>query len=599
MQRIFARHCDVRHVDDSVAQAFIATHHSQGELKSQVKRQSVGLYYREDLLAVAQFGQPRTTAMAKKYTRELLRLAFRRHWRVVGGASKLMKFYRNAYTVYDIFTYQDMRGEATDVYAHCGFTLVSQGRKKDYLVAPGKTLDTANRREALGMAYATRYGPDRITGSKLGEVTRPNGRRKSNRDLFVEDLGWHIESTPGDRVWEWIQSNVTFYTYRTTASDSDKYYIGVSHVKIANASESDCLNNDYYGSGEKKSGKNKFQNWKIKHRDSLQKEILGIFTRRREAYSHEAELIGDLWATDPLCLNSSNWSTGANTKRSSAQLKKCTVHGDTLHQGASCLRCSAAKGFEQSDCSIHGRVTFRGTECIPCKVTEQIKKLECSKHGLVLHRGSSCATCSSERIVSKRHCVKHGLVTHVGSKCRVCVNQAASHLRECSKHGLVKHQGETCSKCSNASLVSLLHCPTHGMVKHRGDSCYECTNSRTVVEKKCSIHGVTKHQGDACTRCQYAKQNKMGQCPTHGKTRFLGVSCLRCLSAKQFTMSHCEVHGETKHRSGVCLKCRAAAVYQIRECLKHGQTKHQGETCCRCALPGRPKKSATSHSPKK
>lgn len=138
--------------------------------------------------------------MKRVYTTELYRMAFEKEMRIVGGASKLLSFYRKTFRPADIFTYQDTTGEGTRVYEHCGFTLVRQDKKKQYLVAPGKTLETASRKEALGMAYATRYGPDRILGTKLGEVLRADGSRKSNKEIFIEDLGWHIEETTGDRA---------------------------------------------------------------------------------------------------------------------------------------------------------------------------------------------------------------------------------------------------------------------------------------------------------------------------------------------------------------------------------------------------------------
>ena len=100
----------------------------------------------------------------------------------------------------------------------------------------------------------------------------------------------------------WLNPERTFYTYRITAEGSDKYYIGYSHAKHANATEEELLRDGYYGSGGDSEG-NKFFNWRKRHR-TVRKEILGIFDRRSEALAHEEELVGNAWRDDPLCLNS-------------------------------------------------------------------------------------------------------------------------------------------------------------------------------------------------------------------------------------------------------------------------------------------------------
>ena len=334
--KFFARNCECRPISSDEARDFMDQHHRQGSTKD--KTVSCGIYSPGgDLLGVISFCSPRTAAKRREYSRELVRLCFKSGVRVVGGASKLFKFYTKTYSPADIFTYQDATGEVTDVYEKSGMKFVSQGKRKSYLVAPGKTLDTGSRREVLGLAYAVRYGPDRILGTKVGEVFDPQtGKRKSNRDIFLENLGWHIEDTNGDRVYEWINPSMTHYVYKITASDSKKYYYGVSHVKKADATVDDCLADDYWGSGGSLSS-NKFNNWKKKHKDTLQKEILRRFKRKSEAYNFEKSIIGDLYATDKLCLNSimGGKDGGVNGWKESSPLNEsiCEIHGKTFFIG--------------------------------------------------------------------------------------------------------------------------------------------------------------------------------------------------------------------------------------------------------------------------
>lgn len=69
--------------------------------------------------------------MKRKYSIELLRLAFKNDVRVVGGASKLVSYYKKHYHPTDIFTYQDITGEVTTVYEQCGFTFVNEAKKNE------------------------------------------------------------------------------------------------------------------------------------------------------------------------------------------------------------------------------------------------------------------------------------------------------------------------------------------------------------------------------------------------------------------------------------------------------------------------------------
>ena len=208
--RIYARNTTVSPLTTKEADDFFLENHRQSYVKKKFGRiDNLGLFYNDTLVAAVQFGAPRTTAKTKRYSKELYRMAFLAESRIVGGASKLIKHFIKIYKPADIFTYQDTSGETTDVYAQAGMTLVSQTKNKKYLVAPGSTMNTGSRKEVLGMSYATRYGPDRILGTKLGEVLRSDGKRKTNLKLFIEDLGWHIEETSGDRVYEWVDPNRT------------------------------------------------------------------------------------------------------------------------------------------------------------------------------------------------------------------------------------------------------------------------------------------------------------------------------------------------------------------------------------------------------
>lgn len=541
----------------------MAAHHRQGSVA--VKTVAVGLTFEKELVGVVQFCAPRTKAMQGAYTRELVRMAFLPDVRVMGGASKMVKHYIKVKKPSDIFTYQSTLGESTDVYEHCGFTKVGQSKKKHYLVAPGKTLATASRREALGLPYVVRYGPDRILGTKLGEVFTEGGGRKTNVELFVDVLGWHLEEASGDRVYAWRSTQVSFYTYKLVATSSSKYYYGVRRINKGQATVADCLADDYWGSGRSHA----FVNWRKRHFSHLRKEIMGVYPTKLEAYRAEEKLVGDLWLTDPLCLNST-WGGalgGLTVESTLITVKNCPTHGRGKFIGGKCYRCRRPAPLTLALCPIHGEANHQEGLCLRCKVSAFFTQGECPTHGRTLLRSGHCESCK---------------------------NQALVREEECPKHGLTKHRGGVCSKCTAAKGVSLRTCPVHGeAVKFQGEECVSCRNSGRLTEAVCPTHGLTTHLGSSCRRCSAQGAVTVKTCKKHGQGKHLGGKCARCQAEKAVSERECPTHGLTKHQGDRCSKCQAAKLYSERECPKHGLTKHRGRTCQLCV--GEKVRHARSH----
>lgn len=622
MRRFGARETYVEIIDTDLANDFIELHHKQGVARTS-KATAIGIFLKKDdeLLGVVQFCLPRTARMKERYSAELLRLAFKGDVRIAGGASKLIKHYIVKQNPADFFTYQDTTGENTLVYQHAGMSLVKDGTtgKKAYLVAPGKTVATGSRKEVLGMAYATRFGPDRILGTKLGELFRADGTRKSNLDIFIEDLGWHVEHTTADSVWEWIDENRTYYTYKITATDSKKYYFGVSHVKVANASEEVCLNDGYWGSGAKK-----FKGWKARHAANLRKEIVGIHKRKTEAYQQEKELVGDLWKTDKNCLNSIDGGLHhpkPAVVRHRFIVKECAQHGLTTHYaGGACKSCVVEKTKSLQLCAIHGETTFQGGSCARCNSLKPRPKT-CPAHGAALHIKNVCLDCEKESpgnlcelhglpVVKKdgrrrcRYCIelkvgmvaceKHGKPYFKEEGCYFCkpkrgargpyASTASRYVTaRCSTHGKTLFDPETneCVKCRNTETLE--QCETHGAnAPHRGGKCKQCLSENFIALRVCQIHGETPHQSEACYKCAAAKAHSLKICPVHGETSHTGDTCKKCAVGNAFTERECPTHGLTTFRGNNCVRCQGQDRISVRFCPTHGETRHQGSKCARC-----------------
>lgn len=556
-QKVYARDTTVRKIDDDTAQSFVAQNHRQGKASDFIKKVALGLFTKNnELVGVIQFCAPRTSAKRREYSEELLRLAFKKDVRVVGGASKLIKSYIREFNPSDFFTYQDSTGEATDLYEKAGMSFVGQSKNKGFLVKGGLTLDRARfgHKEVFTISEASRRGPDALLQTKLGEVFNPDGTRRTNIDLF-KDLGWHIEEVSGDKVFEWVNQNKTHYVYKITSTDSLKYYIGLRTLDIPNASIQDCLDDNYWGSGGKL-----YQRWKKRHETSLKKEILGRFERKQEAYAKEEELVGDLWETDPLCLNAQKGGMFDYRSpvwgRPTITYKNCPKHGETKHSGDSCAKCT-------SNTSLSIRV--------------------CPKHGETKHRGDTCATCVADSSFSEKECPIHGITTHIGQVCSKCSSSKSMSFKECPTHGLVRHKGDCCTKCKNQSVVTEKECPVHGKAKYQGEVCTKCVTDKQVSVQDCPKHGKTKFRGQTCYKCSIQASVVLKDCPKHGLTLFQKDSCKKCVAQKANTYKECPKHGQTKHQGIVCSKCQAQSKITFKNCLKHGVTKHRGNSCCTCS----------------
>lgn len=329
-------------------------------------------------------------------------------------------------------------------------------------------------------------------------------------------------STISETVLE--SEELTYYTYQITATDSAKYYYGVSHVKAPNASEAECLTDGYWGSGGRK-----FSNWRLRHRRSLVKEVVSIHISKLEAYAMERDLVSELWKTDPLCLNSApGGSTVAPHRGEFSKVEElcCKVHGWTKHRDGHCARCVAQSSISIGSCEIHGESTFQGEFCSSCTNESLISERDCAIHGISKHRGDSCCKCTF----------------------------AAREMRVCEVHGSSPHWGDYCCQCSEQ--VGVRACATHGEVKHIGDQCYSCTAESSVSTKVCRTHGEAKHLGDSCYQCKKSGYS-LAICETHGESKFRGGKCSKCAHTDRLLASvECSLCGKefapANNRQKIC-----------------------------------------------
>lgn len=114
-EKIFARKCTIGFIDRNTAKNFLENTHIQGWAGSSV---NIGLFYRDNLVAVMTFCKSRFN---KDYSWELLRYSSNNS--IVGGASKLLKYFRKHYSG-SIISYSDIRWNTGTLYKTLGFELL-------------------------------------------------------------------------------------------------------------------------------------------------------------------------------------------------------------------------------------------------------------------------------------------------------------------------------------------------------------------------------------------------------------------------------------------------------------------------------------------
>ncbi|MCK9416326.1 hypothetical protein M0Q97_06680 [Candidatus Dojkabacteria bacterium] len=136
--KLFARKCEIKEItDNKLIRAFLNDNHIQGYIGSKIK---IGLFYDNELISLMTFGD-RRIAMGKKSTYigefELLRFCNKLNTNVVGGASKLFKYFLKTYNPTEITTYADRSFSQGKLYEMLGFKFVGKNEPNYYYVVDG------------------------------------------------------------------------------------------------------------------------------------------------------------------------------------------------------------------------------------------------------------------------------------------------------------------------------------------------------------------------------------------------------------------------------------------------------------------------------
>lgn len=167
--KIYARKCEIREVCTPAAMTFLDSNHLQGRLGATIK---LGLYYNNSLVSLMTFGKLRKSLgqSHKEGHYELLRFCNVLNTSVVGGASKLLKYFENVWSPCRIISYADRRWSEGDLYYQLGFELVRKSAP-NYFYTKGKKRESRfkyRKSELIRLGWGTKEQTEREIMSSKG-----------------------------------------------------------------------------------------------------------------------------------------------------------------------------------------------------------------------------------------------------------------------------------------------------------------------------------------------------------------------------------------------------------------------------------------------
>tara|TARA_Y100001938_G_C8063106_1_gene418550 strand:- start:33 stop:1667 length:1635 start_codon:yes stop_codon:yes gene_type:complete len=145
-QKIGARKCKIKEINSQTSAKFFNDNHIQGNSGSSVR---IGLTYEDKLVAVMTFGKNRrvTGNKHKEGTWELIRYANILNTNIIGGASKLFKYFIKTYKPQHIVSYCDKRWFTGTMYEKLGFDKTSETKPNYWYINRNKRLHRFNFRK--------------------------------------------------------------------------------------------------------------------------------------------------------------------------------------------------------------------------------------------------------------------------------------------------------------------------------------------------------------------------------------------------------------------------------------------------------------------
>ena len=176
--KIGARKCIIKEVDYTTSKNFLDRNHFQGDCKSSIR---IGLYYNNELVNLMTFSKLRLPLGGKnqEHVYELTRYCNIINTNVIGGASKLLKYFIDKWIPIRIETYSDNLISNGNMYEKLGFTYLHTSKPGYWYVIDKKREHRFNWRKSklVKMGYDINKTEEEIM-LELGYYRVYNGGNK-------------------------------------------------------------------------------------------------------------------------------------------------------------------------------------------------------------------------------------------------------------------------------------------------------------------------------------------------------------------------------------------------------------------------------------
>jgi hypothetical protein len=182
--RIFARKCQAKEIDKNSYRQFCADNHIQGWKAAKIM---IGLYYAEELVSIMSFGDSR---FSNKYEYEMIRACTKKWSLVIGGYSKMFKYFINKYSPSSIVTYADARFFDGGSYLALGFVYSHHSKPNYWYLSKNRT---------------TLESRMKFQKHKLKNILEEYDENKTEKQNMLNN-GYRIINDAGNLVYMWKRS---------------------------------------------------------------------------------------------------------------------------------------------------------------------------------------------------------------------------------------------------------------------------------------------------------------------------------------------------------------------------------------------------------
>lgn len=143
-KKLFARKCTIKEVSTKDSKDFLERNHLQGSINSSVR---LGLYYDGILVSLMTFGKTRRSKWKGTDNYELYRFCTVLDTTVIGGASKLLKYFERNYNPNLVISYANRRWSTGNLYEKIGFEFLENSNPNYFYFKGGDSAKLLSREQ--------------------------------------------------------------------------------------------------------------------------------------------------------------------------------------------------------------------------------------------------------------------------------------------------------------------------------------------------------------------------------------------------------------------------------------------------------------------